>query len=76
MTEPIEIHVVLTPSDEVKQLRAKIETLEHENLSLTQQLRKAENNLIFEYQVNQNIVDYCKEHGLTLPKHFFYRLGQ
>lgn len=76
MNEPIEIHVVLTPSDEVTSLREKIASLEAENLQLVQQLRKAENNLIWEYQVNQRITDYCKEHGLDLPKHFFYRLGQ
>lgn len=76
MNEPITLHVVLTPSDEVTSLRDKISTLEVENLRLTKELKRCENNLMFEYQVNQKIVDYCREHGLTLPKHFFYRLGQ
>lgn len=74
--EPIQIHVVLTPSDEVTSLRDKVSSLESEILTLTQQLRKAENNLMFEYQVNLRITDYCREHGLELPKHFFYRLGE
>lgn len=74
--EPIQIHVVLTPSDEVTSLRDKVSSLESEILTLTQQLRKAENNLMFEYQVNLRITDYCRGHGLELPKHFFYRLGE
>lgn len=76
MNEPITLHIVLTPSDEVTELRAKISDLEIKNLELTQQLKRAESNLIWEYQVNQKIVDYCKDNGLTLPKHFFYRMGQ
>lgn len=76
MNEPIELHITLTPSDEVLTLRKQVSDLELKNLELTQQLKRCENNLMWEYQVNQHIVDFCKEHNFSLPKHFFYRMGQ
>lgn len=76
MNEPITLHIVLTPSDEVLELRKTIADLELKNFELTQQLKRCESNLMWEYQVNQRITDYCKDHDFILPKHFFYRMGQ
>lgn len=62
--EPIEIHVRLSPDDEVLALRAKVAELEGKLEAERQRANTAEFRHRCESIINQELVDLCHKHGI------------
>ena len=62
--EPIEIHVRLSPDDEVLALRAKVAALEAEVEKERQRANTAEFRHRCESIINQELTDLCRKHGI------------
>lgn len=69
----LRLHVVLTASDEVQQLRARVAALEAE----VQLLRSERDRIEFLYRcetlINLQFQDLCREHKVRIPPRFFKR---
>lgn len=64
---PLRVEVVLTPSDEVLSLKAKIADLEKQLADLDALYRKVEFRYRCELLINLQTADFCKLHGLDVP---------
>lgn len=62
--EPLEIHVRVSPDDEVLALRAKVAELEAKLAEETARADRAEYRHRCESIVNQELVDLCRAHGV------------
>ena len=69
---PINVHV--TPSEQVQELLSRIAELEEELRSTKEILHRSEFKRGCEMRVRENIIDYCKDHGLKLPRELFSEL--
>lgn len=62
--EPIEIHVRLSPDDEVLALRARVAELEGKLEAERQRANTAEFRHRCESVINQELTDLCRAHGI------------
>lgn len=63
--EPFEIHVRVSPDDEVLALRSRVAELEAQLSEARAQRDRAEYRFGCECAVNQELVDLCREHGIA-----------
>lgn len=69
--EGIPLDVRVTASDEVKELQRRVAELEEELRSTKDVLHRSEFRRGCEMRVRENILDYCHEHGLKIPRELF-----
>ena len=65
---PLRLHVYLSPSDELTQLRREADELRSKLQRHTDELRQAEFRYGCEVTINNRILDFCKQNGIVLPK--------
>lgn len=63
--EPLEIHVRISPDDEVQALRARVAALEKSAAELEERANRAEYRYRCEVLVNQELQDLCRAHGVS-----------
>lgn len=63
--------VVVTPSDEVLQLRQQVEELEDKLASLKERCNRIEYLYNCECIINLQITDYCRDRGWKIPRRYF-----
>lgn len=68
-------HVVIDLREEatVKALRAEVATLEAKVKELETRCHRAEFDLMWEFRVNEQITDLCRESGVSIPRRLFSR---
>ncbi len=71
--DPIEIHVRLTPSDEVLTLRSQLEASRQECERLQEELRRLEFQFRCETLINLRLQDLCREKGVKIPRALYQR---
>lgn len=71
MNEPIEIHVVLTPSEEVTSLKNQLSDLNNKYLTLLADHKRTEYKYMCEVTQKLQIVDWLKENKVSCPQRFF-----
>lgn len=64
--QPLTLHVVLTPSDDVVHLRNQVSDLQREVLALKQEAIRAQNLYQGESVLNLELIDLCREHGVPV----------
>lgn len=64
--QPLTVHVVLTPSDDVVHLRNQVSDLQREVLALKQETIRAQNLYQGESVLNLELIDLCREHGVPV----------
>lgn len=74
-SEPLNINVTLTSSDEVHTLRQLILDLEKSLLEETALRKRAEYNLMCEYALNTQLSDYLREKNIKVPSRYFTKVG-
>ena len=62
--EPLEIHVRVSPDDEVLALRAKVAELEAQGAEYKARADRAEFRYRCEVLINQELQDLCRAHGV------------
>lgn len=67
------LHVLLTPSDEVQALRARIAALEGELKQLREQYNRTEFLYRCETLINLQLQDLCREQQVKVPRRLFQR---
>lgn len=67
--EEFRLHVFLTPSDEVNQLRNQISELNSKLLEMKRKFDSLEYSYRCESLVNMELVDLCWEHGIRYRPH-------
>lgn len=70
---PLRLVVDLREEATVKALRAEIAALRVQVEALTARCHKAEYDLMFEFHVNEQLVDLCKESHVPIPRRLFQR---
>lgn len=65
---PFRIHVVVTPADEVVQLRQDLEAAQLRLAQVEATLRQTEYKLGCEITINTRLCDFCKEQGVVVPR--------
>lgn len=60
--EPLEIHVRVSPDDEVLALRARVAELEAKATAAEEERRRVEYMYRCEAHINMELVDLCREH--------------
>ena len=69
--EGIPLDVRVTASDEVKELQQRVADLEEELRSTKETLHRSEFRRGCEMRVRENIIDYCNDNGLKIPRELF-----
>ncbi len=64
--QPLMIHVVLTPSDDVVHLRNQVRDLQAQVLSLRQEATRAQNLYQGESVINLELLDLCREYHVPV----------
>ena len=64
--QPLTVHVVLTPSDDVVHLRNQVSDLQREVLALKQETARAQHLYQGESILNLELLDLCREHGVPV----------
>lgn len=64
--QPLTIHVVLTPSDDVVYLRNQVKDLQAEVLGLRQEVTRAQNLFQGESVINLELLDLCREYNVPV----------
>ena len=69
------IHLVVDLREDrtVTKLREQLAELQDKNEELIQRCNKAEFRLRCEYAVNDQIMDFCREQGIEVPKRLLNR---
>lgn len=67
------LHVILTPSEEVLSLRREVQELRESIDQLRQDIHRLEYRYGCEVSMNSQILDWCKQNGIELPKRFYDR---
>lgn len=70
---PLKVEVSLTPSDEVQQLRTRVDELSAAVQELKVQFDRTEYLYRCETIINLRLQDFCREHGLKVPRHLLSR---
>lgn len=70
---PLRLEVSLTPSDEVQQLRQQLSDISLRLAELESQFNRTEYLYRCETIINLRLQDYCREHGLKVPRHLLVR---
>lgn len=70
---PLKLEVSLTPSDEVQQLRRQLSDITSRLSELEVQFNRAEYLYRCETIINLRLQDFCREHGLKVPRHLLGR---
>lgn len=70
------IHLLVDLREEstVKALRAEIEQLQKQIGALEERCRKAEFDLMFEFKVNEQLLELCKDNCIVVPRRLFQRI--
>lgn len=68
---PPKIEIIVTNSDEVKELREKLDALGKDYLQLQQEYKRTEWKYACECNLRMQITDWCREQGISIPKRFF-----
>lgn len=74
--QPINLQVVLTPSEEVQSLRARIKDLEGQITAMRQEVTRAQNLFQAESVLNLELIDLCREHGVPVRQVLKDRKGR
>lgn len=69
----LRLRIDLREEETVKALRAEVAALQAAVETLTARCNKAEYELMFEYQVNDQLVSLCKTAGVRVPRRLFQR---
>ncbi len=64
--QPLTIHVVLTPSDDVVHLRNQVKDLQAQVLGLRQEVTRAQNLYQGESVINLELLDLCREYNVPV----------
>ena len=67
------IVVDLREEETGKALRAEVSALREQILTLETRCNSAEYRLMFEFHVNEQLVDLCRESGVDVPRRLFQR---
>lgn len=70
---PLKLEVSLTPSDEVQQLRQQVSDITSRLSELEAQFNRTEYLYRCETIINLRLQDFCREHGLKVPRHLLGR---
>lgn len=70
---PLRVDVSLTPSDEVQQLRQQVSDITLRLSELETQFNRTEYLYRCETIINLRLQDFCREHGLKVPRHLLGR---
>lgn len=64
------VHLLIDLREEVtvKALRDKIAVLEQDNAELRERCRMAEYNLMCEYRINEQLIDWLRAQGIKFPR--------
>lgn len=73
--EPLEIHVRVSPDDEVLALRAKVAELEAQGAEYKARADRAEFRYRCEVLINQELQDLCRAHGVDFRRRLKTVLG-
>lgn len=65
---PLRLHVYLSPSDELTELRREVDELRSKHQRSVDDLRQAEFRYACEVTINNRILDFCRQNGIALPK--------
>lgn len=68
---PPKLEIVLTPSDEVLQLRQQVEDLQDRLAALKERCNRIEYLYNCEVIINLQITDYCRDQGWKIPRRYF-----
>lgn len=68
---PPKIEIIVTNSDEVKDLRERNELLNKDLLRLQADLKRTEWKYACECNLRMQICDWCREQKISIPKRFF-----
>lgn len=70
---PLRVDVSLTPSDEVQQLRQQVSDITLRLSELETQFNRTEYLYRCETIINLRLQDFCREHGLKVPRQLLGR---
>ena len=70
---PLKLEVTVTSSDEVQDLRRQLSDLASQLQDLKDQVNRVEYLYRCETIINLKLTDYCRAHGLKIPRHLLQR---